>query len=692
MTQGVKMTRNFKALSILPFVFFLTGCPDAPPNTNTPPTAEDDTLYTIINTSVTDNLTTNDTDLDGTIEVTTISITTNPSNGSLNIIGTGEVTYIPNANFTGEDSFSYRVDDDGGLMSNIADVNITVDLDTDGDGIGNKTDSDDDNDSIPDVNETANGTDPLDSDSDDDGMDDGQEATNGTNPLSTDTDGDGLLDGTEGTLDEDNDGILDALESNSTDTDMDGVPDQIDNNNSNPNNDSDGDGISNQNEVDNGSNPLHTDSDGDGMSDGVEGELDSDGDGILDVLESSIADADGDGVLDQEDAGNNDPNIGALVTQDACSELLAGVYAYEEWKSYDANADDAYSANADSDFKELKINASNMLHIKEEQYTSASTSTVSSDSSAANWISATSSGFIVDMATLSTTPIGDLGFLPATYSGCNTNVASFTGHGGLLGYEVHINGRDIGGEFILDIYPDLEVEITDIASNPTKTFPMGSKLLVGEIVLTKDHHFIDEDSQTQVTDGIGNPFVTINWNNVSTLGQVFKYDDYTLNIVNDGTLTLVDDNDGSTYSGTWALVGSGATQYLQTTITNNPHEGEPFLAVLNGTLRHGMKFESGYSIHMGTEPDDVMDEVMFNKVAMDEIENLRTATNCTPDCVGKTCGSDGCGGICGTCGIGETCNNSFQCETIENSCMVDEDCSMAQQCVFLNDNNMGQCQ
>lgn len=628
------MSKIFKTFGILPFVFFLTGCPDAPPNTNTPPTAEDDTLYTIINTSVTHNLTTNDTDSDGTIDVATVLITTNPSNGSLNILGTGEVTYTPNPNFTGNDTFNYKVDDDGGLMSNVADVNVTVDLDTDSDGIGNKIDSDDDNDSITDVNETANGTDPLDSDSDDDGMDDGQEATNGTNPLSTDTDGDGLLDGAEGTLDADNDAILDALESNSTDTDGDGVPDQLDNENLNPNNDTDGDGISNSIEVNNGTNPQNTDSDGDGQSDGVEGEIDSDGDGIIDALESDAVDSDGDGVMDEEDAGNNDPNIGALVVQDACAELHDGVYAYEEWRSYNATADDAYSPNADSDFKELKINVSNILNIKEDQYTSASTFTTSVDSSAANWVSATSSGFIVDMATLTTTPIGDIVLFPAGYTGCHNNVASFSGYGGLLGYDVHLSGRDISGEFILDIYPDLEVEIADSATNPTKTFSAGSKLLVGEIISTQDLYLLEEDAKTQVTDGIGNAFTTVNWTNVSTLGQVFKYDNhYTLTIVNDGTLTLLDGNDNSTRTGTWALVGSGSTQYLQTTITNDPQEGNPFLAVLNGALRVGYKSNSGMSVHIGTEPDDAMDEIMFNKVAMEEIQ---TYTNPAVYCVGDS--------------------------------------------------------
>lgn len=39
--------------------------------------------------------------------------------------------------------------------------------------------------------------------------------------------------------------------------------------------------------------------------------------------------------------------------------------------------------------------------------------------------------------------------------------------------------------------------------------------------------------------------------------------------------------------------------------------------------------------------------------------------NCTPSCIGRTCGSDGCGGICGSCGTGQTCNPSGHCNAVE---------------------------
>ncbi len=77
-------------------------------------------------------------------------------------------------------------------------------------------------------------------DDDLDGLVTGQEVALGTDPNNPDTDGDGIEDGEEaGTdlnnpIDEDNDGIIDALDSNILDTDGDGVNDQQDPANENP--------------------------------------------------------------------------------------------------------------------------------------------------------------------------------------------------------------------------------------------------------------------------------------------------------------------------------------------------------------------------------------------------------------------------------------------------------------------------
>ncbi len=80
----------------------------------------------------------------------------------------------------------------------------------------------------------------CDTDVDGDGLLGGEEAALGTDPNNADTDGDGIDDGEEvgndvqNPLDEDDDGIIDALDSNVLDSDLDGVVDQLDPANDNP--------------------------------------------------------------------------------------------------------------------------------------------------------------------------------------------------------------------------------------------------------------------------------------------------------------------------------------------------------------------------------------------------------------------------------------------------------------------------
>ncbi len=124
----------------------------------------------------------------------------------------------------------------------------------------------------PCVNESVSVTisvNDCDVDTDGDGLFDGPEAALGTDPNDPDTDGDGINDGDEvgpdldNPLDEDGDGIIDALDSNLADTDSDGVVDQLDPDNTNPcipnNNsslcDTDEDGIIDGEEIANGTDP-----------------------------------------------------------------------------------------------------------------------------------------------------------------------------------------------------------------------------------------------------------------------------------------------------------------------------------------------------------------------------------------------------------------------------------------------------
>ncbi|MFC1810159.1 tandem-95 repeat protein [Patescibacteria group bacterium] len=94
---------------------------------NDPPTANDDSATTDEDTPVGINVPSNDSDSDGTLDLTTVAIVAHPSDGSVSVNPTtGEVTYTPDLNFNGSDSFTYTIDDDDGATSNIATVTVTV--------------------------------------------------------------------------------------------------------------------------------------------------------------------------------------------------------------------------------------------------------------------------------------------------------------------------------------------------------------------------------------------------------------------------------------------------------------------------------------------------------------------------------------------------------------------------------------
>ena len=94
---------------------------------NGPPVAEDDSFSTAEDTVVVIDVLANDTDLDGTIDPTSVAIVSDPTNGSLSVDAvTGLVTYTPNANYNGQDSFTYKVADNDGLISDAATVSLTV--------------------------------------------------------------------------------------------------------------------------------------------------------------------------------------------------------------------------------------------------------------------------------------------------------------------------------------------------------------------------------------------------------------------------------------------------------------------------------------------------------------------------------------------------------------------------------------
>ncbi|MFC2077396.1 Ig-like domain-containing protein, partial [Candidatus Bipolaricaulota bacterium] len=83
---------------------------------NDPPIANDDATSTLEDTPVVIGVPGNDSDVDGNIDATAVSITSPPANGTVNVNPvTGAVTYTPNANYNGTDTFTYQICDTDGL-------------------------------------------------------------------------------------------------------------------------------------------------------------------------------------------------------------------------------------------------------------------------------------------------------------------------------------------------------------------------------------------------------------------------------------------------------------------------------------------------------------------------------------------------------------------------------------------------
>ncbi|WP_042152958.1 Ig-like domain-containing protein, partial [Pseudoalteromonas sp. '520P1 No. 412'] len=92
---------------------------------NDQPLANNDSITTVKNNSITIDLTVNDTDIEDLKPKGDMTITGYPANGSASLVD-GKVLYVPNADYFGTDSFTYSVKDDDGLSSDIAKVIITV--------------------------------------------------------------------------------------------------------------------------------------------------------------------------------------------------------------------------------------------------------------------------------------------------------------------------------------------------------------------------------------------------------------------------------------------------------------------------------------------------------------------------------------------------------------------------------------
>ena len=68
----------------------------------------------------------NDADADGMLDNTTVTVVTPPAHGTVLGSGAGLLTYTHDGSATTSDSFTYRVSDDQGAVSNVATVTIPV--------------------------------------------------------------------------------------------------------------------------------------------------------------------------------------------------------------------------------------------------------------------------------------------------------------------------------------------------------------------------------------------------------------------------------------------------------------------------------------------------------------------------------------------------------------------------------------
>ena len=93
-------------------------------NVNEAPTAVNDTATTDEDQSVRIDVLANDTDPDTERAALTVSVLRDPLDGTARVESDRTITYTPNANFAGENSFTYRVSD--GSLSDAGSVTVTV--------------------------------------------------------------------------------------------------------------------------------------------------------------------------------------------------------------------------------------------------------------------------------------------------------------------------------------------------------------------------------------------------------------------------------------------------------------------------------------------------------------------------------------------------------------------------------------
>ncbi|MFD0862551.1 Ig-like domain-containing protein, partial [Sungkyunkwania multivorans] len=136
---------------------------------NAVPIADDNEAFTDEDMPVTFDVVSTDMDPDGNVVVSTVDLdpstpgiqnSISTAQGTWTVDASGNVTFTPNAGFTGEATLDYTIQDDYvqdgtpvPATSNPATLTVTIIPDSDGDGVDDTVDLDDDNDGILDTDE-----------------------------------------------------------------------------------------------------------------------------------------------------------------------------------------------------------------------------------------------------------------------------------------------------------------------------------------------------------------------------------------------------------------------------------------------------------------------------------------------------------------------------------------------------------
>ena len=95
---------------------------------NDPPVAVNDTASIASNVAAIVDIAANDLDLDDGLDLTSIEIGISPAHGTLTIQTDGKVTYVHNGSEATQDTFTYRIRDKAGALSNTATVSLSITL------------------------------------------------------------------------------------------------------------------------------------------------------------------------------------------------------------------------------------------------------------------------------------------------------------------------------------------------------------------------------------------------------------------------------------------------------------------------------------------------------------------------------------------------------------------------------------